>query len=263
MQYIVVHYTGVLEPLLTFNLSLSLFSLSRQSCWVVMDRTWWQEVITGLWRCGRHATSNSFTSTQAVTQASVPWISHTTRGKADCDRQCHHGSQTPGCVYLKEDSCWGTWVTLKENFSQTSNNVPTLENIHWLNHYDAKKLVFICTWRVWQSVCSALRTLITGMASGSIVAFNIDFNRWHYEHQNRYWGGQHEEEEDRKRREKQVGEEVMHSAVYLRRRGNYRHQEEVRTYRTLGFIPLFTWCEDAAALGEHTSSIHTRVTTDT
>lgn len=31
------------------------------------------------------------------------------------------------------------------------------------------------------------RTLITGMASGSIVAFNIDFNRWHYEHQNRYW----------------------------------------------------------------------------
>lgn len=25
------------------------------------------------------------------------------------------------------------------------------------------------------------------MASGSIVAFNIDFNRWHYEHQNRYW----------------------------------------------------------------------------
>lgn len=36
------------------------------------------------------------------------------------------------------------------------------------------------------SVCSARRTLITGMASGSIVAFNIDFNRWHYEHQNRY-----------------------------------------------------------------------------
>ncbi len=31
------------------------------------------------------------------------------------------------------------------------------------------------------------RTLITGMVSGSIVAFNIDFNRWHYEHQNRYW----------------------------------------------------------------------------
>uniref|UniRef100_A0A3Q3K0L8 Neurobeachin n=1 Tax=Monopterus albus TaxID=43700 RepID=A0A3Q3K0L8_MONAL len=30
------------------------------------------------------------------------------------------------------------------------------------------------------------RTLITGMASGSIVAFNIDFNRWHYEHQNKY-----------------------------------------------------------------------------
>uniref|UniRef100_A0A8C5G7W0 Neurobeachin n=1 Tax=Gouania willdenowi TaxID=441366 RepID=A0A8C5G7W0_GOUWI len=30
------------------------------------------------------------------------------------------------------------------------------------------------------------RTLITGMSSGSIVAFNIDFNRWHYEHQGRY-----------------------------------------------------------------------------
>ncbi|XP_051962983.1 neurobeachin-like isoform X3 [Xyrauchen texanus] len=30
------------------------------------------------------------------------------------------------------------------------------------------------------------RTLITGMASGSIVAFNIDFNRWHFEHKNRY-----------------------------------------------------------------------------
>ncbi|XP_077064158.1 neurobeachin isoform X5 [Siphateles boraxobius] len=30
------------------------------------------------------------------------------------------------------------------------------------------------------------RTLTTGMASGSIVAFNIDFNRWHFEHQNRY-----------------------------------------------------------------------------
>lgn len=25
------------------------------------------------------------------------------------------------------------------------------------------------------------------MVSGSIVAFNIDFNRWHYEHQSRYW----------------------------------------------------------------------------
>lgn len=110
--------------------------------------------------------------------------------------------------------------------TQTSNNVPTLENIHWLNHYNAKKLVFLCTWTVWQSVCSALRTLITGMASGSIVAFNIDFNRWHYEHQNRYWGGQHEEEEDGKRREEQEGEEVMHSAVYLRCRGNYRHLEE-------------------------------------
>lgn len=47
-----------------------------------MDRTWWREATTGSWRCGRRATSNSFTSTQAVTQASVPWTSHTTRGKA-------------------------------------------------------------------------------------------------------------------------------------------------------------------------------------
>ncbi|XP_030632108.1 neurobeachin isoform X2 [Chanos chanos] len=30
------------------------------------------------------------------------------------------------------------------------------------------------------------RTLVTGMASGSIVAFNIDFSRWHFEHQNRF-----------------------------------------------------------------------------
>lgn len=36
------------------------------------------------------------------------------------------------------------------------------------------------------------RTLITGMVSGSIVAFNIDFNRWHYEHQNRYWAEEHQ-----------------------------------------------------------------------
>ena len=30
------------------------------------------------------------------------------------------------------------------------------------------------------------RTLVTGMASGSIVAFNIDFNRWHCEQHSRY-----------------------------------------------------------------------------
>lgn len=57
------------------------FPVSRLSCWVVMDRTWWQEVTTGLWKCGRPATSNNFTSIQAVTQASGPWTSHTTRGK--------------------------------------------------------------------------------------------------------------------------------------------------------------------------------------
>lgn len=174
----------------SFNLSVSLFSLSRLSCWVVMDRTWWQEVITGSWRCGRPVTSNSFTSTQAVMQASEPWTSHMTRGKVDRDRQCDNLSQTPGCL----SQVGGTLVTLKgtaEKFSQTPNYVPTLENIRWN---------VICTNTVWQSVCSALRTLITGMASGSIVAFNIDFNRWHYEHQNRYWGGQHEEEEERRTR---------------------------------------------------------------
>lgn len=120
------------------------------------------------------------------------------------------------------------------------------------------------------SVCSARRTLITGMASGSIVAFNIDFNRWHYEHQNRYWGGQHEEEEDGERREEQEGEEVMHSAVYLRRRGNYRHQGEGKTYRTLGSNPL--WCLLDVRTRQRWWNIlppctrvrtHTRVTTDT
>lgn len=46
----------------------------------------------------------------------------------------------------------------------------------------------MCTVDIHAIVCVPpfLRTLITGMASGSIVAFNIDFNRWHYEHQNRY-----------------------------------------------------------------------------
>lgn len=50
--------------------------------------------------------------------------------------------------------------------------------------------LFIHFWLVcWHSdfLVSLFRTLITGMVSGSIVAFNIDFNRWHYEHQNRYW----------------------------------------------------------------------------
>lgn len=51
----------------------------------------------------------------------------------------------------------------------------------------------ICHLRVTKKIflpfrtCGFLRrTLITGMVSGSIVAFNIDFNRWHYEHQSRY-----------------------------------------------------------------------------
>ncbi len=45
----------------------------------------------------------------------------------------------------------------------------------------------ILNWFKPDSVLHVSRTLITGMASGSIVAFNIDFNRWHFEHQNRYW----------------------------------------------------------------------------
>lgn len=67
------------------SLRLFFFFLSpsfpfRRSCWAATDRTWWQEVTTGWWRCGRRVTSNSFTSTQAVTPASVPWTSRTTRG---------------------------------------------------------------------------------------------------------------------------------------------------------------------------------------
>lgn len=112
---------------------------------------------------------------------------------------------------------------------------------------------------MWLSVCSSLRTLITGMASGSIVAFNIDFNRWHYEHQNRYWGGQREEEEDGERRGEPEGEEVMHSAVYLQRgetKGTERKEKQVPDLRLYSLVK-FTWFEDAAALVELTSSVHT------
>lgn len=112
---------------------------------------------------------------------------------------------------------------------------------------------------MWLSVCSALRTLITGMASGSIVAFNIDFNRWHYEHQNRYWGGQRDREENGKRREEQEGEEVMHSAVYLQRgetKGTETREKQVLDLRLYSFVK-FTWVVDAAAPVEITSSVHT------
>lgn len=41
----------------------------------------------------------------------------------------------------------------------------------------------------WCSLLTFLRCIITGMASGSIVLFYNDFNRWHHEYQTRYWGG--------------------------------------------------------------------------
>lgn len=56
-----------------------------------------------------------------------------------------------------------------------------------------------------------LRTLITGMVSGSIVAFNIDFNRWHYEHQNRYWS----QTDPRNRRQVWSRETPTNQAVLL------------------------------------------------
>lgn len=36
------------------------------------------------------------------------------------------------------------------------------------------------------SLLVLLRCIITGMASGSIVLFYNDFNRWHHEYQTRY-----------------------------------------------------------------------------
>lgn len=182
-----------------------------------MDRTWWREATTGSWRCGRRVTSNSFTSTQAVTQASVPWTSHTTRGKA-----LWQAEPNPGLL----------WIHI------------------WFDS--------------WLLACSSRRTLITGMASGSIVAFNIDFNRWHYEHQNRYWGGRHEEEEDGEGRGGREGEEdalccVSATPGKLQAPSGRKTVPDLRLY-SLG---KFSWREDAAALVEHTSSKHTCTYTHT
>lgn len=47
------------------------------------------------------------------------------------------------------------------------------------------KLTFTASWC---SPLTFLRCIITGMASGSIVLFYNDFNRWHHEYQTRYWG---------------------------------------------------------------------------
>lgn len=44
------------------------------------------------------------------------------------------------------------------------------------------------TWSVtYISLLVPPRCIITGMASGSIVLFYNDFNRWHHEYQTRYW----------------------------------------------------------------------------
>lgn len=258
MQCALVQHSGELEPSLSY-LSFCSPPLPRRSCWVATDRTWWREVITGLWRCGRRATSNSFTSTQAVTQASEPWTSHMTRGKTD---RRWRASQIQGCAFLRD---YWNWVTSNDqwwgsHFSQTSEWCPRPREIHsdWCTAA-LKKVSYVYS-LTYRCVCSALRTLITGMASGSIVAFNIDFNRWHYEHQNRYWGGQHEEEEDGERREEQGGEEVMHSAVYLQPAGETTGTEgkekQVPDLRLYSLVK-FTWFEDAAALVEATSSVHT------
>lgn len=71
------------------------------------------------------------------------------------------------------------------------------------------------------------RTLITGMASGSIVAFNIDFNRWHYEHQNGYW---------REMRSAEVrGQRNIYQAWLNPQRNNSRSVKEIyRARRTNG-----------------------------
>lgn len=113
IQYTVARHTEALEPL--WKLSVSSFSLSRRSCWAATDRTWWQEVITELWKCGRRATSNSFTSIQAVTQGSVPWISHMTRGKTDRVPlwQTEEDADRVTFFSLKDYCCGGNWVTSK------------------------------------------------------------------------------------------------------------------------------------------------------
>lgn len=43
------------------------------------------------------------------------------------------------------------------------------------------------TQKRWLMFPPGLRCIITGMASGSIVLFYNDFNRWHHEYQTRYW----------------------------------------------------------------------------
>lgn len=105
-----------------------------------------------------------------------------------------------------------------------------------------------------KSLCalSPRRTLITGMASGSIVAFNIDFNRWHYEHQNRYWGGPREEEEAREGGEKNKRERRWSILLCICNTGKQVLRGMKNKYRTLGSIPpvKFTWFEDAAVLME-------------
>lgn len=96
-----------------------------------------------------------------------------------------------------------------------------------------------------------LRTLITGMASGSIVAFNIDFNRWHYEHQSRYWGRQHEEEEDREKSKR--GRRCLLCVCDTGETMGTKGKED----RTGPYALFPCVLEEAAAPVEHMSSKHT------
>lgn len=51
-----------------------------------------------------------------------------------------------------------------------------------------KLLAALCVFSDCKS--ASLRCIMTGMASGSIVVFYNDFNRWHHEYQTRYWPSQ-------------------------------------------------------------------------
>lgn len=86
------------------------------------------------------------------------------------------------------------------------------------------------------------RTLITGMASGSIVAFNIDFNRWHYEHQNRYWGGRLELDEGRS--------SATLPCLSNTKGGIHRYRDKGKfSFRPIGSIPLYWGCDCASGNG--------------
>lgn len=112
-------------------------------------------------------------------------------------------------------------------------NTETNEPIHGFGG------LFIHFWLVcWHSdfLVSLYRTLITGMVSGSIVAFNIDFNRWHYEHQNRYW-----EHTDAGKRE--GGEKRSPSYVTEHALSTKPDPADRRTSGMWRDVSSFTWAE--------------------